>query len=390
VAAEGLPRVRRGDSSQERPSRPQLDRTLRWLLGSAAMAQLEFLERMEVEAGSEVWIVRDGGVVRNAYVHDDEGDREWLELVKQGTSAWIGFRHPRVGEVLRCDWIGGKLVVVVSDQRGLSMLRAAKQLPSSSPERERWAVSEILGNAEALAAMALHQPGFVHRRATHEQLVVSPDGRVRLRAPIAHASSQRRGTWVGQPRGISISVMWMAPEQLKGLVSTPASDVYQLAATLYAALCDRAPFPRGSHDGDFELMNAILHGPMPPAPPVSDPGLAAVVMRGLAREPEARFPDPAAFAAALRGCAPGEPSSATFERVAKLSQGVRPAPMHSAAITGDRCRRRWEHLTPTADDGIRHCASCQHEVVQVRSIEALIPLLGKRCVSFQEIEENEN
>lgn len=354
------------------------------------MAQLEFLERVVVELGYEVWIVRDGGVVRNAYVHVDDGDRAWLEAVERGTRPWIGFVHPRVGEVLRCEWIGGKLIVVVADQRGLSMLQGARRLTIGSAEREAWAVSEIVGIAEALAAMALHRPGFVHRHINHEQLVVSPDGRVRLRAPIAHVGHERVGTWTGRPKGVSVAVMWMPPEQIRGLPLTPASDVYQLAATLYAALADRAPFARSSNQEDLELMSAILRGPMPPPLPVSDPVLSAVVMHGLAREPEARFPDPAAFAAALRACAPGEPSSTILERVGKASQGVRPAPMHSAAITGDRCRRRWEHLTPTSDDGIRHCASCQHEVVQVRSIEALIPLHGRRCVSFQEISDNEN
>ena len=69
-----------------------------------------------------------------------------------------------------------------------------------------------------------------------------------------------------------------------------------------------------------------------------------------------------------------------------LRPDVRPAPHASELIVGNRCAKQWDELTQTPT--LRHCGQCQHDVVQVRSIAALVPLLGKRCVSFKDGGEN--
>jgi hypothetical protein len=38
------------------------------------------------------------------------------QYVERGTRPWVSFAHPRMGEVLLCEWIAGTLVVV-SDSR---------------------------------------------------------------------------------------------------------------------------------------------------------------------------------------------------------------------------------------------------------------------------------
>lgn len=344
------------------------------------MGQLEFLERLDEDGHIERWIVREGGAVRNAHLYADP-DYEWLVDVEQGTRAWIGFLHPRVVPVVSCQWLGTKLLLVIGDQRGPSLLQAARQLANAPVEREAWAVAEIIAIGEALGAMARHQPGFIHRRPNPEQLTVGPDGHVQLRAPIAQIAAGPLRAYSGRGRQLT-SVRWMAPEQVRGQVVTPAADVYQLAATLYTALAGKPPFK--SEDGDFEMMQAIVSGPSPPPPPARTPGLAEAVMRGLSRAPAERPPDPAAFAAELWDCAPATLSSETLAHLAAWRQEARPAPGRSVGIIGERCTVRWEELTPTADEPVRHCQRCSQEVVQVRSIEAVIPLLGKRCFSYRE------
>jgi serine/threonine protein kinase len=85
------------------------------------------------------------------------------------------------------------------------------------------------------------------------------------------------------------TVQFMAPEQGRGN-AVPASDQYSAAVILYALLTGRLPF-----DGADGLAIAIQHATEMPQPPSKvHPGISAavdaVVMRGLSKKPEDRFP----------------------------------------------------------------------------------------------------
>lgn len=337
---------------------------------------VEFLERLGVGFRTEQWIVRAGGVVRNAHVHQDD-DVKWLREVEQQTSAWLGFSHPRVAEIHSISWARKQLVIVTGDERGTYFMRAAKHL-TDAREREAWAAAEVLAIADALVAMTRHQPGLVHQRL-FENLFVAVDGHARLRAPIACVPAYAPGTYLGRGQAIG-TLDGMSPEQVRGARATPASDVFALASVLYFAIALRRPFP-GKNDNDFERMTAIAEA-APPRPPSDSLAVWSVLRRALAREPGERYATPAAFADALRTAADAAPASA-LAKLAAFVPGTGPAPGESIGIIGWRCTKRWEQLTPTESDGIRHCRECKHDVVEVRSLEAVIPLLGKRCVSYR-------
>jgi hypothetical protein len=133
-------------------------------------------------------------------------------------------------------------------------------------------------------------------------------------------------------------------------------------------------------NGDFETLRAIIDRTEPPTLRTVMPGLVEVVQRGVARVKEDRYPDPAAFARALRSLSIGEPPAVVFDIAGRQPH---PAPSRSAPVTSARCQLAWEQLSATSVEGIRHCASCRQEVVRVSSVLALVPLLGNRCVAFQ-------
>jgi hypothetical protein len=336
---------------------------------------IEYLDRLEIDMDGEVWLVRVDGVLGQARIYHEE-DPSWFEQVATESTRWIGFAHPHVVPLLSIT-LAERLVVVTGDERGPTIMEVARRLDDPR-DREAWALTELAGIAEGIAMMTWRDKTFVHRRADPSHMVVGSDGHARLRAPIAQITAGPRPHYLGRGR-LVIGVSWMSPEQVLGLKLTTASDVFQLAVIAYAALALKRPF---SAETDFETLLAIREAAPPPPPPTSTPGLAELILRGLAREPSLRPRNPGAFAAALRGLVP-EPSPVVFAKVQQLRPDRAPASHVPSTIAGIRCKKRWTDLAPTAADGVRHCASCKHDVVEVRSLEAVIPLLGRQCISYK-------
>ncbi len=101
---------------------------------------------------------------------------------------------------------------------------------------------------------------------------------------------------------------YMAPEQGRGLATTPATDVYAVGVVLYEMLAGRPPF---TGDSPVALALAHLHEP-PPALPRGVPAeLRRVVARALAKDPADRYADARVMGAALQRAESREPSVAT-------------------------------------------------------------------------------
>src|SRR5437867_8709425 len=94
---------------------------------------------------------------------------------------------------------------------------------------------------------------------------------------------------------------YMAPEQVTGGRVGPASDRYSLATIAYELLTGVIPF---DGEGLMEILYAQVHrDPPPPSSRDSSlgPGVDAVILRGLAKAPEARWESAGAVVEALEG-----------------------------------------------------------------------------------------
>src|SRR4029079_4139477 len=92
---------------------------------------------------------------------------------------------------------------------------------------------------------------------------------------------------------------YLSPEQAQGKPTTPRSDIYSIGVILYEALTGRVPF-----EGDSAVAVALKQVSETPRRtsainPNIPPALDAVVMRALAKDPDARFKDADAFLRAL-------------------------------------------------------------------------------------------
>lgn len=128
--------------------------------------------------------------------------------------------------------------------------------------------------AQVLGALqAAHAAGIVHRDVKPANIMVLPNGRVKLADfGIAKAMDDPSLTMTG---GIMGSPGYMAPELFAGASPAPASDLWSLGATLFHAVEGQAPFRRDS-------TAATVHAIMYEQPQVRRcRGQLAVVVQGL-------------------------------------------------------------------------------------------------------------
>jgi hypothetical protein len=166
---------------------------------------------------------------------------------------------------------------------------------------------DIVGQA-ALALEAAHDIGVVHRDVKPGNLLIRPDGTVKVTDfGIARAADAvpitRTGSLVG-------TAYYLSPEQASGGVVTPASDVYSLGVVAYECLAGQRPFP-GSNP--LTVAAAHVNQQPPPLPDDVPEPVRDLVARALDKDP-ARRPahagDLGRAALALRQ-APGDEPLAT-------------------------------------------------------------------------------
>jgi hypothetical protein len=144
------------------------------------------------------------------------------------------------------------------------------------------------------ALAAAHAAGVVHRDVKPGNVLVAPDGVVKIADfGIAWSASSVPLTQTGQVVG---TAHYLSPEQAAGGKATPASDVYALGAVAYECLAGRRAF-----EGENSVQVALKHIREEPDPLPADvpAGVRGLVARAMAKDPAIRFPDGAALQRAL-------------------------------------------------------------------------------------------
>ena len=143
---------------------------------------------------------------------------------------------------------------------------------------------------------AAHALGIVHRDVKPGNLLVTPDGQVKVTDfGIARAADALPLTVTGHLVG---TPHYLAPEQAEGKGSSAASDVYSLGIVLFECLTGRKPFV-----GESPVATALMQvrDPLPAMPDDVPAHLQDIARQATRKDPEERFASAAAMAAALRG-----------------------------------------------------------------------------------------
>ncbi|MGY1681406.1 protein kinase domain-containing protein [Geodermatophilus sp. SYSU D01176] len=252
----------------------------------------------------EVWRARDrvldrvvaAKVLRSEFT----GDPSFVARFRNEARHTAALSHPNIASVY--DY--GE----TEDERGAQLAFLVMELVEGKPlvtilhEEGKLPVDwtlHVLGQA-ADGLSAAHHAGVVHRDIKPGNLIVRPDGVVKLTDfGIARARDATPLTRTGMVVG---TAQYLSPEQAQGFEVTAASDVYSLGVVGYECLTGGRPF-----DGTSQVAVALAHinRPPPPLPANVPPAVRLLIERSLAKDPADRFSDGAAFAIAIRSVASG-------------------------------------------------------------------------------------
>ena len=229
-------------------------------------------------------------------------DAEYVELFAAEADLTRRLKHPSIVEVFDTGEVGGQYFMAMDyiDGRDLGLvLRRCRErkilLPVDFAVFLVVTLLEALAYAHAVTGEDGQPLGIVHCDISPSNLFVSRVGEVKLGDFGIARVKARDGEAVAKVWG---KPYYLSPEIIDGQVES-AADLWAAAATLYELLCNERPFVGANPD---EVMGAIKRAQPKPVrqvrPEVSQ-ALEELVVKGLARTRAARFPDAAAFAAAL-------------------------------------------------------------------------------------------
>jgi len=304
--------------------------------------------RLDHKIGSggmaDVWLAEDTELDRNVAIkilHDRFAqDGEFVQRFQREAQSAAGLQHPNVVGIFDRGSFLDTYFIAMEYVDGPSLKDLVKGGMGSKDAIDF--TRQILN-----AARFAHRKGIIHRDLKPQNVLIDDEGRARVADfGIARGGENSDITATGSVMG---TAQYLSPEQAQGKPTTPQSDIYSIGVILYEALTGRVPF-----EGDSAVAVALKQVSETPRRPSAihpeiPPALDAVVMRALAKDPEARFKDADAFLKALDAAekAPDTPrpqDTAAYAAVSPEGETDLPVEEEEEYEYDSARRRRWRWL----------------------------------------------
>ena len=218
--------------------------------------------------------------------HPELAERFTREIKVQAT-----MQHPNIAGLHTAFHFNSQLVMIIEYLDGVSLDEKLRQGPIPLADCLAYVIQVLRALSYA------HARGVTHRDIKPSNIMVMPDGAVKLMDfGIANVANDPKLTGTGVTVG---SPYYMSPEQIRGELPDPRSDIYSLGIMLYEMVTGRRPI---NGDSQFSIMSAHLNDV--PTPPIAldhtlPAGLNEIILMSIAKQAERRFQTADAFLNAL-------------------------------------------------------------------------------------------
>ncbi len=264
----------------------------------------ELDSRIAIGGMGEVWEATDHVIGRTVAIKilKDEymGDPGFLERFRAEARHAALVNHEGIASVFDYGEENGSAFLVMELVPGEALSTILERDGALSTDKTLDVVAQT-----SAALQAAHAAGLVHRDIKPGNLLITPDGRVKITDfGIARIADQVPLTATGQVMG---TVQYLSPEQASGHPASPATDTYSLGIVAYESLAGKRPF---TGESQVAIAMAQINEQPPPLPPTVAVPVQNLVMAMIAKKPEDRPASSAAVARAATALRRGDVAAA--------------------------------------------------------------------------------
>ena len=251
-------------------------------VGQSYGGRYKLISRIAIGGMGEVWQAKDEVILRDVAIKilkpEYLGDPGFLERFRTEARHAARVNHEGIANVFDYGEDSGSAFLVMELVPGDSLAKILERDKSLPTDR----VLDIVAQT-ARALYAAHEEGMVHRDVKPGNLLITPDGHVKITDfGIARVADQVSLTATGQVMG---TVQYLAPEQATGKPASPATDIYSLGIVAYEALAGKRPF---TGDSQMAIAMAQINEAPPALPSNIDQRVQNLILACLAKKPNQR------------------------------------------------------------------------------------------------------